>query len=123
MKNIILTLVAILSFAFIMTPAVSAVDVFDDCSGDAADTAVCKASKTDKLFGAGSIWNSLLNVLTYVIGAIAVLMLIIGGLRYATSGGDPASVTGAKNTILYAVIGIVVAASANAFINFVLTNI
>lgn len=50
-------------------------------------------------------------------------MIIIGGLRYVTSGGNPSSVTGAKNTIMYAIVGLVVAFLAFAAINFVLGSL
>jgi multisubunit Na+/H+ antiporter MnhB subunit len=55
----------------------------------------------------------------FIIGAIAVIMLIIGGIRYVVSAGDQNAVTSAKNTILYAIIGIVVAFLAYAAVNFV----
>lgn len=123
MKKIIMTAFAILSLSFAATTPAMAVDVFQDCTGDAADTSICKASTTDKLFGEGSLWNSILNVFTYVIGAVAVLMMLVGAFRYVTSAGDAAQVSGAKNTIMYSAIGIVVAISANALVNFVLTNL
>lgn len=64
-----------------------------------------------------------INVLLYVIGVVAVVMVIYGGFRYVTSGGDSSGVTSAKNTILYAIIGLVVAALAYALINFVLADL
>lgn len=60
------------------------------------------------------------NILLFVLGAIAVVMIVIGGIRYATSGGDQSAITSAKNTILYAVVGLVVAILAYAIVNFVL---
>lgn len=60
------------------------------------------------------------NVLLLIVGVASVIMLIIGGLRYIFSGGSKEAVDGAKNTILYAVIGIVVALLAFAIVNFVL---
>ena len=72
------------------------------------------------LFGNSGIFTSITNILLFVIGAIAVIMIIIGGLRYVTSGGNSASISAAKNTILYAIIGIVVALLAYAVINFVI---
>lgn len=62
------------------------------------------------------------NILLFIIGAIAVIMLIIGGIRYTISGGDQNSVTAAKNTILYAIVGIIVAIFAYAIVNFVLAE-
>jgi Type IV secretion system pilin len=65
------------------------------------------------------IFQSVANVLIFIVGAVAVIMLIIGGLRYVLSSGNSSSVEGAKNTILYAIIGIVVAALAFAAVTFV----
>lgn len=72
-----------------------------------------------KLFGNGGVFNTITNVLLFIIGAVSVIMLIIGGIRYTVSGGDSAAVTSAKNTILYAIVGIVVALLAYAIVNFV----
>ncbi len=60
------------------------------------------------------------NTLLLGIGVISVIMIVIGGIRYATSGGDEKGTKGAKDTILYAVIGLVVALLAFAIVNFVL---
>lgn len=55
-------------------------------------------------------------------GIVAVLVIIIGGIRYATSGGDPNGVKSAKNTILYAVVGLVVVIMASAITQFVIQS-
>ena len=67
--------------------------------------------------------KNIVNILLYVVGAVAVLMLVIGGLRYVLSGGDASQTKAAKDTILYSIIGIIVAFAAYAIVNFVLTNI
>lgn len=87
----------------------------------AAGGADCAGSSTQptSLFGQGGIFKTITNVLLYIIGAVAVIMLIIGGIRYVTSGGDATQVKTAKDTILYAVIGIIVAILAYAIVNFV----
>lgn len=59
------------------------------------------------------------DILLFVLGAIAVIMIVVGGIRYAVSGGDSSAITSAKNTILYAVIGLVVALLAYAIVHFV----
>ena len=64
--------------------------------------------------------KTITDVLLFIVGAVAVIMIIIGGIRYSTSGGDAGSIKGAKDTILYAVIGLVVAILAYAIVNFVL---
>ncbi|MEI6481548.1 MAG: pilin [Candidatus Saccharibacteria bacterium] len=61
-----------------------------------------------------------LNLFSAIVGIIAVVMIIVGGIKYITSGGDSGNVTAAKNTILYAVIGLVVVALAQIIVKFVL---
>ncbi len=75
-----------------------------------------------ELFGSGSLFETVANVLLFLIGAVSVIMLIVGGFRYVLSGGDSTQVTSAKNTILYAVIGIIVALLAYAIVNFVVSS-
>ena len=79
--------------------------------------------QSTNLFGTGGIFTTITNLALYLIGAVSVLMLIYGGIRYTISGGDSNAVTGAKNTILYAIVGIVIALLAYAIVNFVLTNL
>jgi hypothetical protein len=93
----------------------------DDIEGGPSAGAACAkpASGATELFGEGGIFITITNILLFIIGAIAVVMLIIGGIRYVVSSGDQNAVTSAKNTILYAIIGIVVAFLAYAAVNFV----
>jgi hypothetical protein len=69
------------------------------------------------------ILRHIVNLLSAIVGVVAVIMIIVGGFRYITSGGNDASVTGAKNTILYAIIGLVVVALAQILVRFVLDKI
>ena len=62
------------------------------------------------------------NLLLYIVGIAAVIMLVVGGLRYVLSAGDTKNTQAAKDTILYAVIGIVVALLGYAIVNFVLAQ-
>jgi len=71
----------------------------------------------------GGFLKSIINLLLFVIGVIAVIMIIVGGIRYVVSGGDQSAITGAKNTILYAIVGLVVAILAFAIVNFVLASV
>jgi type IV secretion system pilin len=77
----------------------------------------------DDLFGQQGLFRTITNVLIFLIGAIAVVMLIVGGLRYVVSAGNDTAVAGAKNTILYAIIGLVVAFLAFAAVNFVIDQL
>lgn len=75
---------------------------------------------TELFGGSGSIFTTIVNILLFLIGAISVIMLIFGGIRYTISGGDAGNVTAAKNTIMYAIIGLIVAFLAFAIVNWVL---
>lgn len=75
------------------------------------------------LFGDTGIVTSITNTLLFVVGALSVIMIIFGGIRYATSGGNASAVTAAKNTILYAIVGLIVAFLAFAAVNWILGTI
>lgn len=71
---------------------------------------------------ANTLVTNVVNILSVLVGTVAVIMIIIGGFRYVSSGGKQESVTSAKNTILYAIIGLVVVALAQLIVHFVLRN-
>lgn len=81
------------------------------------------ADQPASLFGDGGIFETVSKVLLFVIGAVSVIMLIIGGIRYTISQGDSSAVTSAKNTILYSIIGLVVAILAYAAVDFVVKSL
>lgn len=109
-------------------PAVGAGAVTDlSISGGAnsakgTDQTGCLFGTTAEACGSSAIFQTVTDVLLFVIGAISVIMLIIGGIRYTVSGGDSSAVTSAKNTILYAIVGIVVAILAYAVVHFVISS-
>lgn len=75
-----------------------------------------------ELIGETGVFTRITNTVLYVVGIISVIMLIYGGLRYILSGGDSKKVTDAKNTILYAIIGLIISILAYAIVNFVINN-
>ena len=72
---------------------------------------------------ANVVIKNVTNIMFFIIGAVSVIMLIYGGIRYTTSGGNTNSVTAAKNTIMYSIIGLVVAILAFAVVQFVVTQV
>lgn len=66
--------------------------------------------------------KKIINVFSIVVGTISVIMIIIGGFRYIISGGDSGGVTAGKNTILYAIVGLVIVLFSQVIVRFVLTN-
>lgn len=70
-----------------------------------------------------STLNTIINVIVGIVGFLAVVMIIMGGISFATSQGDTGKTTKARNTILYGVVGLVVSLLAFAIVNFVLNNL
>lgn len=64
--------------------------------------------------------KDIINVMLFIVGILAVIMIIYGGIRYVISTGDQAKVTAAKNTIMYSIVGLVVAIVAYAIVNWVI---
>ncbi|MET1033148.1 MAG: Mbov_0395 family pilin-like conjugal transfer protein [Candidatus Saccharimonadales bacterium] len=75
---------------------------------------------TDKV---NSLITQIVNIFSLVVGIVSVIMIIYGGFRYVTSGGDSSNVSNAKNTIIYAIIGLVVVALAQFIVQFVLDKV
>lgn len=128
MKNIVhkvasgLLLVPLLAFSVSFIDFETANAVCNTTNLSIASGANCAQGNdqpSDLFGGDNSIFRRVTNILLFLVGAISVIMLIIGGIRYVISGGDQNQVTSAKNTILYAIVGIVVAFLAYAAVNFV----
>lgn len=67
--------------------------------------------------------QTVVTILSFVVGIAAVIMVIIGGFKYVASSGDPAGTNSAKNTILFALIGLVIVALAQVIVRFVLNQV
>ena len=132
MKKALRNFSALLIGAFILvTPlvpaTVSAVEVFEDaCSRSrTSDSTVCKtAQQTENpLFGPQGILTKATHLLSIVVAIAAVIMIMVGGIRFITSGDNPQNVTKARETILYAVVGLIIAASAQVIVRVFFYNI
>jgi ABC-type bacteriocin/lantibiotic exporter with double-glycine peptidase domain len=122
-KYIILTLSVVFGLSLIVLPATAgALDLLNPvCSGDAANTVLCKDRNANKN-SFSNVVGVIVNSLLFIVAAVSVVVIIIAGIMYTTSGGDSALVAKAKNTLLYAVVGLVVAIMAYAIVNFVITH-
>jgi hypothetical protein len=116
----VLALVAVFSP---LTPLASAACDTDGGVKGGIDCAQNDSTPATLFGGDGSVFTVVVNVLLFLVGAISVIMLIIGGIRYTVSAGNSTAVTAAKQTIMYALIGLVVAFLAYALVNWVLTAI
>jgi len=100
--------------------------VLDTGAGDpASGTDSTQASDCNEEDGESfsSLAKKIINVFSIVVGAVSVIMIIVGGFRYIISGGDSGGVTAGKNTILYAIVGLVIVIFAQVIVRFVLTNV
>jgi type IV secretion system pilin len=109
-------IVGIGAMALPATPA-QAVDVFGQCGAN-KNSSVCKSTGDD----ANKMIKIVINLILSVLGIISVIMIILGGIRYTTSGGDSAGIKTARDTIIYAIVGLVIAILAFAIVNFVLDS-
>jgi hypothetical protein len=87
---------------------------------DLGSSNTCTADKTDQGTTLTDFIAKVLNVLSLIVGVVAVIMIIVGGFRYVTSAGNPEGTKGARSTILYAIVGLIVVALAQAVVRFVL---
>jgi TRAP-type C4-dicarboxylate transport system permease small subunit len=84
----------------------------------------CTASVTtgNATNSVGTLISEVIDIFSWLVGGISVIMIIYGGFRYVTSGGNDSSISGAKNTIIYALIGLVIVALAQVIVHFVLAK-
>ena len=117
LKLILAGLLVVPTVALAITPAASAEGDFTLGGGvkSAQGTGVDQVSTDPE-----SLVKQFVNIFLFAVGALSVIMLIWGGIRYTTSAGDSNKVTAAKNTVLYAIVGLVVAILAYAIVNMVI---
>ena len=114
-SKVVLSVLLVGLLAFAVVPEVSALTL-----QEGAEAARCDGCPSD-LFGDNGVFRRITDVILYIVGVIAVVMLIIGGIKYVLSGGDSKKITDAKNTILYAIIGLAIAFLSYAIVHFVIT--
>lgn len=131
-KNILIAAIVPLAIAapMVMAP----VSVSADCNGikqsinqgvnaaTSGSSADCTNNPQNGLSLPG-LASKIVNLLSIIVGVVAVVMIIIGGFRYITSGGESGNVSGAKNTLIYAIVGLIIVALAQFIVHFVLTNV
>lgn len=120
-KQIIMTLAVVAGLSAAVQPVGDALAINvikEQCSQSTTGSqSVCNAAVKDN---ATDMAKTIINTLLYVLGIIAVIMIVVGGIRYTTSAGDASRIKAAKDTIMYSVVGLVVALLAFAIVNFVL---
>ncbi len=135
-KNIALALMLPVALAapLAIAPAAFATEL-GECSGINTSLSqginAANGGQTDCNLGGNSsgpgdlqtIAKRIVNFLSVIVGIVAVIMIIVGGFKYITSGGESGNVSGAKNTLIYAIVGLIIVALAQFIVNFVLQNV
>jgi hypothetical protein cdiviTM7_00647 len=121
MKKIV-TITIALAFVmvggFLLSQAASAVGIYDACSTDPNNIVCANSSES-----VDPVIKTVIRYLLIISGIVSVVMVIIGGLKYSTSNGDSAKLSSAKNTILYAIIGVIISALAYGIVDYVFRSI
>lgn len=121
---ILVTVITLLAPLLVLVGSSSAVDVFPVCGSGAAQN-----SSTCKDIGAGTanpvitVLRTVINIISFIIGISAIIVIIISGLRMIVSGGDPNNIKLAREAIIYALVGVMVALVAQAIVVFVLNKL
>lgn len=125
-KKTLLTLIAAMTlmFSYGFVQDVSAAPKDEACKALEAIGETC----ADTGDGSGQsriaeLATDVINILSWIVGIAAVIMIIIGGFRYLTSAGDPGNTAAARNTIIYAIVGLVIVAFSQAIVAFVLSRL
>lgn len=130
-KKLLLATTALLALTitplYLMPGSAAAVNIFgNSCTASDNSSAVCtdvnsqKRSTTNPII---RIIKAAINVVSILIGVAAILVLIISGIRMVTANGDSQGVARARSGILYALIGLIIAALAEAIVGFVLNKV
>lgn len=92
-------------------------------AGNTYSNGVCTAPGKELTGSPSSFLNTFTNLMLYIAGAVAVIVIIIGGIRYITSTGDAMRIKQAKDTILYGIVGLIIAIIAWALVNFIVRQL
>lgn len=126
MKRLQLLLASVIGVSVIALAAgpVFAFDLIPACNDNSSAT-VCTDSKanTNPLYGPKGIITKIANIIAMIVGIAAVIVIIIAGIQYMVSTGDPTKVNNAKNAIIYAIVGLVVAVLARTLVVFFVSKL
>lgn len=124
-RSLIHTLIAgfvvLFGLSFVASAPVGAVNVVRDSCRTNPDSAMCQNAERDNEARTNRLIANVTNALMIILGVIAVVTIIIGGITYVTANGEASRIKRAKDIIIYAVVGLVIAIMAWGIVRFVLT--
>lgn len=124
-KHLILALTIALTGSMMLSPALVSADLKGDaCEGvntlNGTGSSTCDPNAGTKV---EDIIAGIIKILSFIVGFAAVVMIIVGGLKFITANGDSGAVASARSTIIYALIGVAVVAIAQVLVHFVIHRI
>lgn len=131
MKKLLLVAAVLVSLFSVYTPAVPVyaadVDVLSTACEDHPGADACidrnDAAPQNRIYGPNGILTKIANLISVVVGIASVIMIIIAGFKYVIASGDPSNIKSAKDTLMYAIVGLIVAAMSQAIVLFVLSRL
>jgi hypothetical protein len=122
MKKTLIALSLVLSFGLVAPAILPGAEQVAYADAKTQIRSGLKAAGGDTKDTSGTLITRVINVMLFIIGVLSVIMIVYGGILYVISAGDSGRVSKAKNTIMYAIVGLVVALLAYAIVNFVITR-
>lgn len=130
MKILLTAVITVLFTSLAITSTAAAYNPLDPvCSGSTANSPSCadrsrsQTPSSNSIYGPDGILTKIAQIVSIIVGIASVIMIIIAGLMFVTSGGDSNRVSTARNTVIYAIVGIVITALAQSIIIFVLNKL
>lgn len=123
-KFILVTITGLTMLAPGLVPAMaSAASITDSiCQGSNVGSNSTTCDSNSSTTSLTNLAAKIIGIFSVLVGVVAVIMVIFGGFKYITSGGDSGSVSGAKNTLIYAIVGLIIVALAQFIVHFVLNT-
>jgi hypothetical protein len=127
-KKVLLTAIsASVLLVPVLAPAVvmaSSVDIEGNiCGGTNANTSAGQCGTAQADTQVSNVFANIINFFSLLVGIVCVIMIIIGGFQYVVSNGDTGKISTAKNTIIFALVGLVIVAMAQFIVHFVLGKV
>lgn len=119
----------LISFTVLLASPVLAADVLNPACSENPNATLCKSNQTQQdaacnsIFGECGVLTKAAKIVSIVVGVASVILIIVGSIQYIISSGDSTNIQNAKNTILYAIIGLVITLLARGIIAFVLVRL
>ena len=130
MKKTLLIIASILSLSFASVPflslssyATSSINQVATSAKQQVQQGINDAGGTTNTTSANTLIKNIVNTMLFLVGVLSVIMIIYGGIQYVISVGDSGKVAKAKNTIIYAIVGLIVAILSYAIVNFVISQL